>query len=146
MPGSLTRWEPFAEFAELRNRLDRMVDELAGGQERKWTPAIDVVRADGELVVHADVPGVKPDEIEVEVQDDILTLSGRHAETTEHKEHEFVRRERRIGSFSRSMPLPPGVKPEDIKATTHDGVLEVHIPMPPEAGHKGPVKITPTAG
>jgi HSP20 family protein len=114
------------------------------GRERVWTPAIDVVRDDGNLVIHADLPGIKPEEVKIEVEDDILTVSGEHEERKEEKDKHYVRRERRYGSFSRSMALPPGVDAEKIEATTHDGVVEVTIPLPTEA-KKEPVKITPTA-
>lgn len=144
MPGALTRWDPFAELSELRTRFDRMFDELADGRERKWTPAIDVVRDKDKLIVRADVPGIKPDEVKLEIEDDILTVSGEHTETKEEKDKHYVRRERRYGSFSRTMALPAGVDPKKIKAQTHDGVVEVTIPLPKEAT-KEKVTITPTA-
>ncbi len=144
MAGTLTRWDPFTELSELRSRFDRIFDEFAGGRERAWTPAIDVVRENGNLVVRADVPGIKPEEVKVEVEDDILTVSGEHEERTEEKGKHYRRRVRRYGSFSRSMALPPGVDVKTIKASTHDGVVEVTIPLPKEAkGEK--VTITPTA-
>ncbi len=144
MAGSLTRWDPFAELGELRSRFDRLFEEWQDGRERAWTPAIDVVREDGHLVVHADLPGVKPEEVKIEVEDDILTVSGEHQESTEHTDAHYVRRERRYGSFRRSMPLPAGVDPKKIEATTHAGVVEVTIPLPEET-KKETVTITPTA-
>jgi HSP20 family protein len=143
MAGTLTRWDPFAELSELRTRFDRMFDQI-DGRERVWTPAIDVVRDNGNLVVHADLPGIKPGEVKIEVEDDILTISGEHEEHKEEKDKHYMRRERRYGSFSRSMALPPGVDAKKIKAKTHDGVVEVTIPLPKEA-KKEAVKITPTA-
>jgi HSP20 family protein len=144
MPGALTRWEPFAELGELRGRLDRMLGELTDG-ERTWMPAIDVERDNGNLVVRADVPGIKPDEVKIEIQDDILTVSGQHEERkeTKDKDKHFLRRERRYGAFSRSMALPMGVDPKKIKAKTHDGIVEVTIPLPKEA-KKETITITPT--
>jgi len=144
MPGTLTRWDPFAELSELRSRFDRMFDEWLDGRERAWTPAIDVVRENGHLVVRADLPGIKPEEVKIEVEDDILTISGEHEERSDEKEEGYVRRERRYGSFSRSMALPGGVDAKKIKASTRDGVVEVTIPLPKEAS-KEPVRITPTA-
>ncbi len=141
MAGTLTRWDPRAELGELRTRFDRIFDD---GRERAWTPAIDVVREDGRLVVRADLPGYKPEEVKIEVEDDILTVSGEHQESTEEKGRNYVRRERRYGSFSRSLALPAGIDPKTIEATTHDGVVEVTIPLPEEA-KKEPVRITPTA-
>jgi len=143
MAGTLTRWDPFGELSELRTRFDRMFDQL-DGRERVWTPAIDVVRDNGNIVIHADLPGIKPEEVKIEVEDDILTVSGEHRESKEEKDKNYVRRERRYGSFSRSMALPPGVDAKKIKAKTHDGVVEVTIPLPKEA-KKEAVTITPTA-
>jgi HSP20 family protein len=143
MAGTLTRWDPFAELSELRTRFDRMFDQF-DGSERKWTPAVDVVREDGNLVVHAELPGIKPEEVKIEVEDDILTVSAEHEERKDEKDKHYVRRERRYGSFSRSVALPPGVDASKIKAKTRDGVVEVTIPLPKEA-KKETVKITPTA-
>jgi len=144
MPGTLTRWDPFAELGELRSRFDRMFDEWLDGRERAWTPAVDVVREDDHLVVRADLPGIKPEEVKIEVEDDILTISGEHEERKEQKDADYVRRERRYGSFSRSMALPGGVDAKEITASTRDGVVEVTVPLPKEA-IKEPVRITPTA-
>ena len=144
MPGTLMRWDPFAELGELRSRFDRLFDESLIGREHRWMPAIDVVRENGNLVVRADIPGVKPEEVKIEVDRDILTVMGEHEERKEEKDKHFVRRERRYGSFERSMALPPGVDAARITAKTHDGMLEVTIPLPEEA-KKEPVEITPTA-
>ena len=141
---ALMRWDPFAELSELRSRFDRMFDELTEGHPRAWTPAIDVVRENGNLVVRADIPGIKPEEVKIEVEDDILTVFGEHEERTEEKDKHYVRRERRYGSFRRSMALPTGVDPKKIEAKTHDGVVEVTIPLP-ETAQKETVTITPTA-
>ena len=141
MPGTLTRWDPFA--SELRARLDRMFDERLDGGDRVWTPAIDVVRDDGHLVVRADLLGINPEEVNIEVEDDILTISGTHEERTDGEDKGYVRRERQYGSFSRSMALPGGVDAKKITASARDGVVEVTIPLPKEA-RKEPVRITPT--
>jgi HSP20 family protein len=144
MPGGVTRWDPFVDMGELRTLLDRTFDELTGRSPRSWTPAIDVERDDGNLVIHADVPGIKPEEVKIEIQDDILTVSGEHEERKEQNDKNYLRRERRYGSFSRSMALPAGVDAKEIKATTRDGVVEVRIPLPAEPS-KETVAITPTA-
>jgi HSP20 family protein len=142
MPGALTRWDPFTELADLRSRFDRM---FAGeGREHGWVPAIDVERDNGNLVLRADIPGIKPDDVKIEIDDDVLTVSGEHEERKEAQDKDFVRRERHYGSFSRSMALPAGVDATKIKAKTKDGVLEVTIPLPKEA-KKETVEIKPTA-
>lgn len=140
MSTALTRWDP---FAELRSQFDRMLDEvMVDGRERTWTPAIDVVREKDKLVIRADIPGVKPEDVKVEVEDDVLTVSGEHEERKEEKDKHYVRRERRYGAFQRSLVLPPDVDPEKIEAKTKDGVLEVTVPLPKEAKKK-PITITP---
>ena len=136
MPGVVTRWEPFAELGELHARLDRMFGELGDVRQRAWRPAVDVVRDDGNLVIRADVPGIKPEEVKVEVEDDILTVSGQHEERKEEKDKDYLRRERRNGSFSRSLTLPVAVDAKKIKAKTHEGVVEVTIPLPKEPEKK----------
>ena len=145
MAHTITRWEPFAELAEMRSRFDRLLADLGDGRDREWMPAIDMFRDNGHLIVRAEVPGIKPEEIEIEVEGGVLTISGKHEETSEEKDKEFVRRERRYGAFSRRMTLPEGVDPKKVKATTRDGVLELTIPLPKEAAAE-PVKITPTTG
>ena len=145
MPGALQRWDPFSELGELRMRFDRLFGDLADARgARNWMPAVDVVRHDGDLVLRADVPGITPEEVKIEVEDDILTISGEHEEASEEKDKEYVRRERRYGSFSRSMALPAGVDPKAIKAETKDGVVEVTIPLPAQSS-KEKVTITPSA-
>jgi HSP20 family protein len=143
MARTITRWEPFTELAEMRQRFDRLLGELGDG-EREWMPAIDMVRDNGDLVVRAEVPGIKPEEIEIKAEEGELTISGKHEEAEEEKGKHFVRRERRYGAFSRTMSLPDGVDPKKIKARTHDGLLEVTIPLPKEKAQE-PVTITPTA-
>jgi len=146
MAGALTRWDPFSELIELRGRFDRMFEDLGRADtERAWTPAIDVVRENGNLLIRADVPGITPDEVKIEVEDDVLTVTGAHTETTEEKGRRYVRRERRYGSFTRSIALPVGVDPKAIKATTHDGLVEVTVPLP-EPAKKERIQIMPTAG
>jgi HSP20 family molecular chaperone IbpA len=80
MAAALTRWDPFAEIAELRSRLDRLFDEPGGHPQGAWRPAIDVMRRDDTLVVRADLPGLTPDEVKIEVEDGVLTVSGEHQE------------------------------------------------------------------
>ena len=124
------------DLAELRSRIDRALVDFTDSEARSWAPPMDVVREDGELVMRAEVPGVRPDEIEVEVEAGRLTVSGRHAEEHETSDEHYVRRERRTGSFMRSISLPEGCDASKIEATTRDGVLEIHIPAPTGADAK----------
>ncbi|MFN8163342.1 MAG: Hsp20/alpha crystallin family protein [Solirubrobacterales bacterium] len=142
MTTDLSERRPFADFTELRHRFDQMVRDFSGEGERGWVPSVDLVKRDDELVLKADIPGIKPDEVKITVEDDVLTVSGEHEEKKEEERGNFVRRERRYGSFSRSLSLPRGVKAEDIEATTEDGVLEVTIPLP-KAEESSRIEIKP---
>jgi HSP20 family protein len=145
MPGLLTRWDPYGELADMRSRFDRMFGDWGGLGGREFLPAIDVERADGSLIVRADVPGFKPDEISIEVEDEMLTIAGKHEEAKEEKGKHYLRQERRYGSFSRSIALPAGVDADKISAQTHDGVLEVKVPLPEEKGEHKKVTISAKA-
>jgi HSP20 family protein len=142
MATGLTRWRPFAELEDLRGRIDRMFSEMENGEVRKWNMDLDVIERDDQYVLRADVPGIKPDEVKIEVEDDLLTVSAEHEESEEERKDNYVRRERRYGSFSRSVALPKGVTADQVEATCKDGVVEVSIPKPKE-GERKAVTITP---
>lgn len=143
---TLMRRQPLADFAGLHDQLDRMFERVVAGG-RGYSPAIDIVREDDAIVVKADMPGIAPDEVKIKAENGILTISGEHEQTDEERtdDDRFLRRERSYGFFSRSLALPEGVDPEAIEAQTHDGVLEVRIPLPAEPQKKA-VEITPKAG
>ena len=143
---TLARWRPLVEMEDMRRRMERMFEEVGDGEAaRRWNLSIDLIERDDRYVLRADVPGLKPEEIKIEVADDVLTVSASHEESEEEKKVDFVRRERRYGAFSRSIGLPKGVTADDIEATCNDGVLEVTFPKPKEQERK-PVTITPRAG
>lgn len=98
-----------------------------GGEEQStaWTPTIDVLQRDGELVVRAELPGVEPDEVDITVQNNILTISGRITEERQEEREGYLIRERRAGFFRRSLQLPQGVDESNITARFDNGVLEV---------------------
>jgi HSP20 family protein len=143
MATGLTRSRPFAELEDVRSRIDRMFGEMAsGGGEQRRHLSLDVVERDDAYVVRADVPGLKPDEVKIEVEVEVLTISADHEESEEEKKDNYVRRERRYGAFSRSLNLPKGVTADQIEATSKDGVVEISIPKPKEQERKA-VSITP---
>jgi HSP20 family protein len=137
---AIVRWEPFRELTALQNEMGRWMNQLAGGagstvgngQTSTWLPAVDVWETDKELVLSFDLPGIPEDKIAVELDDNVLTVSGERERTQERSEDRFYRYERRFGQFSRSVTLPTGVKEDDIKADYTDGVLEVRVPKPEE--------------
>jgi len=95
-----------------------------------WSPTIEVFEKDNRLVTKVDLPGLKKEDVKVEVTDSRLAISGERKREVEEKKKNFYRSEREYGSFYRAVPLPEGVKPEDVKATFADGVLEVSVPLP----------------
>lgn len=135
---ALVRFEPFRELAALQNEMGRWMSTLAGattpgnGQSSNWLPAVDVWETENELVLSFDLPGIPEDKITVELDDNVLTVSGERARTQEHTSERFYRFERRFGTFSRSVTLPVGVTESDITANYRDGVLEVRVPKPEE--------------
>jgi HSP20 family protein len=136
---ALVRWEPFRELAALQNEMGRWMTQVAGvgglagnGQSSTWMPAVDIWETDKELVLSFDLPGIPEDKIAVELEDNILTVTGERERTQEHSNDRFYRFERRYGSFSRSVTLPTGVSEDSIQADYRDGVLEVRVPKPEE--------------
>jgi HSP20 family protein len=136
--------DPFAILRQMTSELDRAFDawpafrwpvfsRLAESRAAAWTPRIEVFEKDNRLVTRVDLPGMKKDEVSVEVTDGHLTLSGERKRESEEKKKDVYRSECEYGSFYRSVPLPDGVKLEDIKATFTDGVLEVTVPLPARA-------------
>jgi HSP20 family protein len=135
---ALVRWEPVRELNSLQQEMNRLFSSFfdtptttnGGSYARRWIPAMDLVETDEEYVLTADLPGLGQDDINLEFEDNVLTVSGeRKSEHSERKEG-YYRVERASGSFSRSLTLPEGVDPEVGKATFDKGVLEVRIPKP----------------
>ena len=142
--GTLRRWEPFHMFGALQADLERfwhppfsfMKGPLptffrppsTGGMT--FAPRMDVYEKDGALVLTAELPGLKKEDVQVEIYNGNLVIKGESKATKEIKEEAYYRTERTFGSFYRSLPLPWEVTPEQIKATLTDGVLEVQIPKP----------------
>jgi HSP20 family protein len=129
-------------FYDPHSEMNRLFDEMfgggmssrrAGGQPRgqgeatEWAPAIDVVQNDDDLVVRAELPGVKSEDVEITVHQGVLTISGRREEQTEGERGGYLVKERRSGSFRRSLQLPEGIDEDSIRARFENGVLEVSI-------------------
>ena len=137
--------DPFALLRQMTSELDRVFDEPffnfrwpalhVPAAPTAWAPRVDVFERDGRLVTKVDLPGVKKEDVSVQVTDGHLALSGERKHETEETRDNVYRSEREYGSFYRAVPLPQGVKLEDVNATFSDGVLEVSVPLPnqPEA-------------
>jgi HSP20 family protein len=137
---AIMRWDPFGEVTTMQRDVDRLLGRLGmwrPGDELitpvAWMPRIDVKTVDHEMVVLAELPGVKQEDIDIEVTDDVLTIKGERKAETETNEAGWLIQERSYGSFERSLSLPEGVKQDKITADFHDGVLEVHVPQGKEA-------------
>jgi HSP20 family protein len=102
-----------------------------------WVPTIDVVQQGSELVVRADVPGIAPDDLTVEISEDAITISGERQEGRADENGGVYRFERAYGAFFREIPLPEGAIVDQAKATFKDGVLEIRVPAPPEQVSRG---------
>ncbi|HWK29518.1 MAG TPA: Hsp20/alpha crystallin family protein [Solirubrobacter sp.] len=136
---AIVRWEPLRELTTLQNEMNRLFGTVfdapaqgSGGTLRRWMPAMDLVETDDHFVLRADLPGMSEADVNIEVEDRVLTVSGeRKAEHAETKEG-YHRVERAFGSFSRSLTLPEGVDAGQVTASFDRGVLEVQIPKPEE--------------
>ena len=100
------------------------------GSRRPSGPPIEVLERDDRLVVRAELPGLSKDDVKVEVTDDLLTIVGERREEREETREGYRHSERRYGRFSRSVPLPEGVSPEDVRCTFQNGALEITMPAP----------------
>ena len=131
---TLVRWEPFREIAALQNDMGRLMSAFLGqgngDTARTWVPAVDAWETENELVYAFDLPGIPEEKIAVEFDDGSLTVSGERERVDEAKGDGFYRFERRFGSFSRTVGLPPGVTEDDVSADYRDGVLEIKVTKP----------------
>lgn len=130
----LTRFErmdPFEELSTLRNRMDRLWSRITTADTSAladWSPTSDVIEAKDEIVIKAELPGIDDKDVEVTIENGILTIKGERRAEQETEEKGFRQVERSYGSFLRSFALPPNVEPETISATFTKGLLEVHLP------------------
>src|SRR6187431_3357685 len=132
---TLVRWEPFRELGTLQSEMSRLMNgmnEGNGRREQTWVPALDVWETPTEVVYAFDLPGIREEQITIEVKDETLTISADREKTEETSENGFYRFERRYGTFARAVGLPQGVDQDQISASYDNGVLEVRVPKPEE--------------
>lgn len=132
---AIQRWEPFKEMMSLRNAMDRLLEESFVSPSRLFMERegfglvpVDVYQTDKDVIVKASLPGYKPEEVDISITGDILTIKGEHKEEQETEEENYFYKERRYGSFSRSIPIPVEVKSEKAEATFDNGVLMLKMP------------------
>lgn len=138
---------PFRTLQRMADEMDRMFDDFGFGRRgslgrrefgtQGWTPDVEVFQKNNELIIRADLPGLKRDEVNVEVTDQAVTIQGERKREVEEEHEGLYRSERSYGSFWRVIPLPEGAISEQAKATFRDGVLEITMPAPPASTSKG---------
>jgi HSP20 family protein len=134
---ALVRWDPVRDLDSFQSDFNRLFDSFFGarpGSEagRRWMPAMDLVETDDHLILRADLPGLDQDNVEIELKDDVLTISGERKAEHEDRQDGFHRIERSYGAFARSLTLPKGIDADQVQAEFEKGVLEVRIPKPAE--------------
>jgi HSP20 family protein len=131
----LRRFEPFDELRSMHNEMDRLFERFFGleipkGETSVWLPSIESFVKDGKLVVRAEIPGVDPKDLDVSVTEHELIIKGERKHEKETKEENYAYREIAYGSFERHLPLPEGIKADELKAKFTNGILEITVPAP----------------
>jgi HSP20 family protein len=144
---AVVRWDPLRDITSLRDEMNRLFSRSIGdgysGSAQTWAPAVDVVELPDAIVVTAEVPGLSADDIDIEVDDNVLSISGERKFETKVEDGRYYRLERSYGRFSRSLGLPQGVKADEISAEMDNGVLQLRVP---KADEVKPRKIAVAAG
>src|SRR2546423_4665301 len=138
---ALIHWEPVRELNTIQSEMNRLFNTFfespapgngASTSLRRWIPAMDLVETGDDFVLRADLPGLSEKDVNIELEDNVLTISGERKAEHEERKEGYYRVERASGIFARSLTLPEGVSPDAVKASFDRGVLEVRIPKPEE--------------
>jgi HSP20 family protein len=133
-PIDLLRMNPFSLMRRMTEEMDRVFGDSGLARESVgnglWSPAIEVSEAGGNYVVRAELPGLKPEDVKVEIENDALVLQGERKFERDEEKGGVHRTEIRYGQFFRSIPLPEGANAEQVRARFENGVLEVTVPLP----------------
>ncbi|MGH9866603.1 MAG: Hsp20/alpha crystallin family protein [Candidatus Polarisedimenticolia bacterium] len=148
MPARRERGGHLDPWSRLTGELDRMFDEFwvpsffrRGSTARTWSPQVDVFERKGHLVVRADLPGIRKDDLDIEVTDRMLVIKGERRHEEEREDEGYYRFERAYGSFMRAIPIPEGVDPEQVTASINEGVLEIAMPLPQQTSRSRRVEV-----
>ena len=130
---NVIRWEPFGGMDDMFNRFPSLFEKwarLSGTGEKGvgWAPSVDISETDQEYLIRASLPAVKKEDVNVTVEDGMLTVSGERRQQQQQKDEKFHKIENFYGSFARSFSLPEGTDPSAIRAESKDGVLTIHVP------------------
>jgi HSP20 family protein len=134
---TIVRWEPLRELNSLQSEMNRLFNTAfdsgaSGPALQRWVPPMDLVESGDQFVLRADLPGMSEEDIQIELEDGTLTVSGERKAEHEQREEGFHRVERSFGTFSRSLTLPKGIDGDAVSASFDRGVLEIRIPKPEE--------------
>jgi HSP20 family protein len=141
---SISRWDPFQDLLAIQDEMNQLFGRTAGQAGRRvWAPALDISERKDSYLVTVEVPGVNADDLDITLEDGLLTIQGERQFTSESSEQQYHRVERRYGSFRRSITLPSQVRADAIEASFENGVLEVVVP---KAEAAKPKKISVRAG
>jgi len=124
---AITRYEPWGLLNQLQRELDRGAVE-GSTATAEWAPAVDIKEESERFLIHADIPGVKPEKIDVSMEEGVLTIKGEKKTEAETEKEGYKRVERTYGSFYRRFSLPDTANPDAISAASKHGVLEIVIP------------------
>jgi len=127
---ALIRWEPARELRDMNRLFNTFFEPSTGAVMRRWSPAMDLVETEDNYVLRADLPGVSEGDVKIELDDNVLTISGERKSAHKEAKEGYYRVERAYGSFSRTLTLPEGVDADAISASFDRGVLEVRVPKP----------------
>jgi len=130
---TVIRWEPFGGMDDMFNRFPSLFEKwarLSGTGEKGvgWAPSVDISETDQEYLIRASLPAVKKEDVNVTVEDGMLTVSGERRQQQQQKDEKFHKIENFYGSFARTFSLPEGTDPSAIRAESKDGVLTIHVP------------------
>ncbi|MBK9713168.1 MAG: Hsp20/alpha crystallin family protein [Kouleothrix sp.] len=134
---NVTRWDPFQDMLSLREAMNQLLEDsvvrpVGARAGQSFVPALDVSETDDGYLVEASVPGLKPENLEIMVENNVLTIKGETRQAAEDKKRNYHRIERRFGSFQRTIALPTTVKADAIQASLTDGILRLEIPKAEE--------------
>jgi HSP20 family protein len=135
----LSVWEPFRDLQRIKDEMDRLFPAYwpkAQDQNTEWRPALEVQEAEDKIVVRAEIPGVKKEDVSITLLEDVLTIKGERKFEHEEKRDNYLLLEGSYGSFHRTVQLPRPVKADAVKAEYKDGILEIQLPKAEEAKTK----------
>jgi HSP20 family protein len=143
-PQEMLRMSPFSLLGRITEEFDRILQPFLSESERAniaWIPTVEVSQHDGKYHILAELPGLSPNEVRVEVDDDAVILQGERQVEREANEGGIRRSERQFGMFYRRIPLPEGADPEQAKAKFHDGILEITMPAPTKQAERRQIQV-----